>query len=576
MIQVRFHVLFHDDKFFLFTVLENIEEKIMVGDLNNKLAYSYMLICSLSHELYTPINHLLNSGDTLLEMCHNMNAECSVLITEEVLLLQSISQCLLLFVQNMLDFARYINKSLTMQSCQFNLKEVVQSTVDLFKIKAKRKKLTLHVQCPDYVVCSDKSKVKGLLFIFLDNAIKYTHKGGIKIKVGKGRTSEIIKFEVLDTGIGIDEEDLTKLTNIIENPFSDMRTNSAAGVGIGFRQAQILMMYLSGGDVNFDVQSLRGQGTTISFEILKESKLIDSDAMFSLKKSFTKTLPQMEDKNQFEVDRVLMNLAKGIKKTIRNESTPRSLIFSERNPDSLSQLMTERVTDHHLPRVHKSPMLLSRVNDTRNRQLITANVTVKAVSPKHSQNYDNKNLVSADDYMGFSVYKQISGNESSDHDLEGMDEVKVNKKVAIVVDDDIFNAEFLQAHLEHFGLEVFIAYDGELAIDLCMKFLTWNKRIDIIFMDYNMTTMNGDVCARNLKTSRFDLIMDGTIIIGITAHHDDRIVKDCLYAGMEQVEFKPFSRSDAKKILAKYNLLENPPEKPNFLVQEMSLPSETD
>lgn len=561
-VQVRFHVMFNEEKFFLFTVFENIEEKILVGDLNNKLTYSYMLICSLSHELYTPINHLLNSSDILLDYCHKLDAQSSVGIREEVNLLQSTSQCLLIFVQNMLDFARYINKSLGMKACEFKLKEAVQSTVDLFKIKAKRKKLSLEVQCPDFIVKSDKTKVQGLLFIFLDNAIKYTHKGGIKVKVSRGRSQEHIRFEILDTGIGIDELDLNKLANIIENPFCDMRTTGAAGIGIGFRVSQVLMMYLSGGDVSFDVQSSRGQGTTISFDILKEAKPLDSEMIQTLQKTVTRSFPNLDEKSQFEIDRVLMTLAKGLKKSLGKSSITNSPFTgcprNVRIRDSVPHLTSEKSTEqHNLPLTHRSPMLLNRVNTSRKRKLMTATIVVKACSPKAGDKISSRKSILPDDYTGFDKYKKLSKSHSSDHELDHMNKTLENKKVALVVDDDVFNAEFLQAHLESFGLEVYIAYDGELAIDLCMKFLTWNKRIDIIFMDYNMSTMNGDVCTRRLKSSRFDAIMDGTVIIGLTAHHDDRVKKDCLDAGMDLVEYKPFSKRQVKEILEKFSLLDS-------------------
>ena len=52
--------------FFIFTIFENIDEKVQLSYLNNKLNYSYMLILSLSHELFTPINHIVNSSGLLV------------------------------------------------------------------------------------------------------------------------------------------------------------------------------------------------------------------------------------------------------------------------------------------------------------------------------------------------------------------------------------------------------------------------------------------------------------------------------------------------------------------------------
>jgi CheY-like chemotaxis protein len=562
-IQLRFHLLTNDGTFFLFSVFEDIEEKILVGDLNNKLAYSYMLICSLSHELYTPINHLLNSSDVLLSLCSSTDKKAREM-REEAQLLQSTSQCLLIFVQNMLDFARYINKTLQMQTSHFKLKEVVLSTVDLFRIKAKRKRLKLEVLCPDYVLNSDFTKIQGLLQIFLDNAIKFTQSGGVSIKIGIGRTSEMIRFEIIDTGIGIDEEDLIKLADIMENPFSDIRTNGSAGIGIGFRVAQILLMYLSGGDSVVDFKSVRGQGTSITFEIRKDPKPIDNETLHTLQKSVTCSMPHQEKSKQFGVDRALLNVGNNMKKRFYSDDSfdKKKIVLSEgmeENLEGIDLAKTPAKKDlessvHNVPRTHNSPQLIGSINRNRARKLVTATVCVKAIAQK---NGSKMNTVHTEDFVGLSFPKVMKPDlvSSDDVDLEQLNLSMESKKVALVVDDDIFNAEFMQSFLEEFGFEVYISYDGELAIELCMKFLTWNKHIDIIFMDYSMANMNGDVCTRKLKASKFDSILDGTIIVGVTAHRDEKIKQRCLRYDMDSVEFKPFNKDKMQEILEKYRLL---------------------
>jgi CheY-like chemotaxis protein len=129
------------------------------------------------------------------------------------------------------------------------------------------------------------------------------------------------------------------------------------------------------------------------------------------------------------------------------------------------------------------------------------------------------------------------------------------KPVALVVDDEILNLDFLQHHLESFGLEVYTAFDGELAIELCHKLLILNKSIDIIFMDYNMPAMNGDECTKKLRDSRVYSILKDTKIVGLTAHRDEHIKAQCLEAGMDMVEYKPFRYEDIEQILLKYNII---------------------
>ena len=236
IVLLRFHLLFNNGRFFLYLDFESIEEKIKIGDLHNKLNYSYMLICSLSHELYTPINHLINSAEALSRMCLKQR-DIGADLKEEVQVITKTSEGLSIFVQNMLDFARYINSNLRVDPGSFKLKEALEYVMSLFESKAKKKKLELMLSCPDITVSTDRAKLIGQLFIFLDNSLKYTMQGGVSVKIREGRTQEFIRFEIADSGIGISEEDLRKLTQILENPFLDVRTHGAAGIGIGFRVA---------------------------------------------------------------------------------------------------------------------------------------------------------------------------------------------------------------------------------------------------------------------------------------------------------------------------------------------------
>ena len=126
---------------------------------------------------------------------------------------------------------------------------------------------------------------------------------------------------------------------------------------------------------------------------------------------------------------------------------------------------------------------------------------------------------------------------------------------ALVVDDEILNTEYLQTSLEFLGFEVYIAHDGDLAIDLCLKLLTFNKPIDLIFMDYSMPTLNGDECTRRLRKPMFDPILKNAKIVGVTAHFDPETKEKCLSSGMTIVEKKPFNYADLQRILKLFEFI---------------------
>lgn len=552
VVYLRLQVQFSKGQYFIFLIFEDIEEKIMLGDLNSKLNSSYMLICSLSHELYTPINHVLNITDSLVEISDKGSK-----IWEEANLLKYIGQGLLLFVHNMLDFARFINGNFSMNCDSFNLREVLDNTMQLFIIKAKRKGMRVEVNCPKLALKTDKEKLMGLLFIFLDNSIKYTHRGGIKVNVKAGETSEYVRFEIIDTGIGIIEEDLVKLGTILENPLSDLRTSGAAGIGIGYRIAQVLTMYLSGGKLLIEIRSIKGQGTSVVFDVLVNARKIEGEIQWdNFQKSYLRGNTKEDAERLFYIERANLH-----KPNPRFSNQINDMPFNMGTP-KMNRTEPERnffpQVNHNTPLDSKSPMLISNVNQSRNKKLIIAKFTQtgqivslppsstkKSFRTKTHDSFAEKGFKNMDNSLGF----EDSADSSS------MDGAPLKKK-AIVVDDEVFNSEYLQNHLESFGLDVCIANDGEEAIALCIKFLTYNEKVDIIFMDYSMPTMNGDACTKRLRNSRFDPILKSTPIIGLTAHRDETIRKKCLDSGMTIVEYKPFSRTSIKAILLKFSLLD--------------------
>lgn len=256
----------------MYCVLENIEEKIIMGELNNKLNYSYLLICSLSHELFTPINHLVGHAESL---CRYMDKTPSVPanVKEEATLLSSSSNLMIYLVQNILDFARYINKSLNVSIEPVNIKAEILAFMDLFAVKVKRKNIRLKVEIDESLeIETDREKMLGLLLVFVENSLRYTSTGGIDVVVKKGSSPRFVRFEIHDTGVGIGEDDLDKLANILRNPFENIQTNGAAGIGIGIRIAQVLLLQLSGGEMAIKIKSIKGAGTVIKYDILRRLK----------------------------------------------------------------------------------------------------------------------------------------------------------------------------------------------------------------------------------------------------------------------------------------------------------------
>lgn len=532
-ISMKFRLIYFNGKYYLLFAAESFSEKVKASHMNSKLTYSLMLINSLSHELFTPLHHLIGGADAL---SRQLDSVVSSGAKDEIISLKQIGLGLNTFVQNMLDYANILSDSFSCNIKPVKVIDIFDYVMSIFSIKTKKKKLKFETDVSsDLVIDSDFIRLAGLLFIFVDNSLKFTNKGGISLKAEKlpGK----VVFRVIDTGCGIDQADLNTISQIISNQFLEEKTKSAAGLGVGFRIAQTLLKKLSNTEVIIEIISELGLGTTIQFEILTN----DSQLPRSKSKSTNKE--------------VSLKRLTGDEEAFENFMKERNTLGGASRPVSMS---------NDLPEVEeKDPSVMDRSHhesDAGSKQgritkmiSISVNMSCKeSVFPKFGfENSEEDKIEEEDEDEDKAEYddKEINASRTGGSSFDS------EKKNIMIVDDDIFNLEILKDLLQSFGIKVHSAYDGERAIEICLKFLAMNHKVDLIFMDYNMPNMNGDECTKTLKTEKFNSILSETPIIGITAHSDAKTKEKCLEAGMTQVENKPFTIIRLKEILKQYNII---------------------
>lgn len=274
-VQMKVRLVTVDDRYYIFLMFENIEDKANLLEINSKLNYSMMLIQSLSHEMFTPLHHLLGISQRLYKkLSDESNSSLSKVkvgtagleMKDEVLIINQISMGLSIFVQNILDFANIINNTFELHRRKFKVLALMEYLMSIFSVRARQKKLRLRYECDKSMeMFTDYNRLAGLLYNLIDNSIKFTQKGGITVHAHCAQSHVI--FKVVDTGIGIDEVDIKKISEIFKDPFLADKTKSSAGLGIGLRISLALIKSLSKGDLTIDISSEKNQGTTIQFEI---------------------------------------------------------------------------------------------------------------------------------------------------------------------------------------------------------------------------------------------------------------------------------------------------------------------
>ena len=216
-------------------------------------------IASVGHELRTPMNAILGLNGVL--QTELSDQPDNVEIAEHIRLS---TQQLLRLVNDILDFSQLEAGRLKLLEKPVALSLCLQSIVNVFMPRAKEKSLSLTLDVdpllPDWVLV-DEQRFRQILNNLLDNAIKFTGQGQIRVraKALPGR----IRFEVEDTGRGIAEDRQQQVFNRFEH--ADIQTNRAyGGTGLGLAICERLVR-LQQGDIG--VRSATGQGALFWFEL---------------------------------------------------------------------------------------------------------------------------------------------------------------------------------------------------------------------------------------------------------------------------------------------------------------------
>ena len=226
----------------------------------------------MSHELRTPINALL--GYTSL-MRDKIYGELNQRQDEALTRMYTASQHLLELVNDILDLAKIEAGKMPVHVEPVDIGQLVRELSQTIEPMVRRKSLEYRVQLAEGmpVLETDRTKVKQIVLNLLSNAVKFTHQGYIGITTRRAEDDDGVLLEVVDTGIGIKEEDLPKI-------FEDFRqvdqssTREYGGTGLGLSITKKLL-HLLGGTIR--VQSAPGKGSTFTLWLPKRSEEIVLD-----------------------------------------------------------------------------------------------------------------------------------------------------------------------------------------------------------------------------------------------------------------------------------------------------------
>ena len=214
-------------------------------------------LASMSHEIRTPINAILGMNEMIQRENHDE------VIGEYSRSIKTSGKMLLMLVNDVLDFSKIEAGKLEINENRFFMSAMLYDVLSLVKERADEKELELDFEITGEVpeeVVSDEFRLRQILVNLINNAVKYTEKGSVTLKVGGCYTKNDrfeLKFLVKDTGKGIPKEEQGKLFDAFSR--ADVKSNvNIEGTGLGLAIVKSIVDSMNG---NIGVDSEYGKGS---------------------------------------------------------------------------------------------------------------------------------------------------------------------------------------------------------------------------------------------------------------------------------------------------------------------------
>lgn len=218
-----------------------------------------VFLSNMSHELRTPLNAILGFSQ-LMERDPTLGTKHK----KELKTINRAGQHLLSLINDVLEISRIEAGRTIVANTSFDFNEMLTTICEIIHVRADMKGLHFsmeHNGCLPHFVLGDEHHLRQVLINLLNNAVKYTDKGSVLLRLTP--LDDYLRFEIVDTGAGISEEDQVKIFQAFFQCEFGISKGDGTGLGLAISQEFVRLM---GGKIT--VTSKLGQGSTFEFTIL--------------------------------------------------------------------------------------------------------------------------------------------------------------------------------------------------------------------------------------------------------------------------------------------------------------------
>lgn len=237
-------------------------------EAQNALEAKANFLANMSHEIRTPMNAISGMAQLLSER------EFSKEENEYVATIQRSAESLLSIINEILDFSKIDSGKMEIIEEEYDFNSLVHDVLSIIEFRMKDKSVKLKVDVDPKIprtLIGDDLRIRQVMINLLNNAVNFTHRGSITLHmhwVKNDEESGVLEVAVEDTGIGISEENMTKLFRAF-GQIDTRKNRNVEGTGLGLAISRSLLN-LMGGDIW--VKSKEKEGSTFSFRLPQKVK----------------------------------------------------------------------------------------------------------------------------------------------------------------------------------------------------------------------------------------------------------------------------------------------------------------
>ena len=513
-----------------------------------------LFLASMSHEIRTPLNGIIGMAGLGL-----MDGDLTELQKERLEDIKNSGETLLEIINDILDISKVEADALELEDIEFGLRELIEKIFNTISIKALEghNELICDIdQDIPNIIIGDPLRLKQILTNLLTNAIKFTNEGVVKLSISMLDNIEEqirLKFNVIDTGIGVSEEVIEKLfSTYTQADTSTTRTHGGTGLGLNISQKLVKLM---GGTITAESKVNQGSQFMFTINLISGEQKVNSsiDTLIPNQNNFRALIVD----NNVDAGIVLSNILNYY--NINNtkvqsfndavsllKTTDFDVLFIDFN---LNEMTGDQIVDgfnNIFPNNNfnivflsqiKSSIEVNKLQKTKNYDFITKPILRTKIQKYFKNKF--KNIQNSEQSTVSSAQQPAAKNS----------EPTIAKKARILVaEDQIINMKIITQLLKKKGWEVIPAENGRIAVELYEQ----NKdNIDVVLMDVQMPEMDGFGATGGIRDIEKHTGKH-TPILAMTAFAMKGDREKCIAAGMDNYLSKPINPKELYQTIEDY------------------------